>query len=177
MWYIFNLYFYSPLQIMGESRKQKKPVTIASMNERERRHFVEKLNSQNRQMLERLQHTVPVLSAKKFEADFEKHQKLREYLRRRHLRPISPDKHNSEARISRSGGGSTTFDVESYMSAHNASFTTLSQLDESHDNLNELDSPIKNMAEFRKNVISSKRAPNANSAGSLPRLNSGTKSS
>ena len=147
---------------MAESRKQKKPVTIVSMNERERRKFVQKLNIDNKAMLERLEHATPVLNAKALEDDFEKHKKLTEYLRRKRLKPItSTSKSFLDNSHNNSETGSSTFDVDSYMSQRG-----FSALSDGNNVLGDYDSPIKNMADFRKQVITSKRAPNAPSSSS-----------
>lgn len=68
---------------MSEERKQDYRPNNSSLNERERRDQIEKINKQNRIMLERLQKVTPVLSKKKLEDDFEIHKKMTTYLKKK----------------------------------------------------------------------------------------------
>lgn len=144
---------------MSEERKQDYRPNNSSLNERERRDQIEKINKQNRIMLERLQKVTPVLSKKKLEDDFEIHKKMTTYLKKKRYGAATVKESPSK---SAPAGPSTTFDVDSYMSLFGGG----------HDSLYDsttLKSPVHSMSEFRKQIISSKRM-GSNSRDSLPPL-------
>jgi len=126
--------------IMSTDHPPQEHVHGSSLNERERKIHVYKINKNNEVMLERLHAVQPILSAKKMEDDFEKHKKISGYLKKKRygaatLKPLSTQP--------KFGGSTSTFDAQSY----------ISQFGPESDN----QSPITSMAEFRKAVISSKR--------------------
>lgn len=145
---------------MSEDRKQEHHVNHSSLNERERRDQIEKINKQNRIMLERLQKVTPVLNKKKLDEDFEIHKKMTAYLKKKRYGAATVKE--SPSKSAPPGTGSGTFDAESYMSLFGGG----------HDSLYDsttLKSPVHSMSEFRKQIISTKRM-GSNSRESLPPL-------
>jgi hypothetical protein len=138
---------------MSDPRKQKPHIFLESLNERERLFYVEKVNRGNEVLYERLKNTQPVIQRKKLEHDFELHKKLGEYMKRKsrfRLPKMSP---------SRTGSQSELFDSASYATLHAKAAAESGEDADAAFVLNE-GSPIQSMAEFRKNVLSVKRAPN-----------------
>ena len=149
--YVSNWSF--AMQIMSDPRKQRPHIFLESLNERERMFYVEKVNRGNEVLYERLKNTQPVIQRKKLEHDFELHKKLGEYMKRKsrfRLPKMSP---------SRTGSQSELFDSASYATLHAKASAEGGEDVETEFVLNE-GSPIQSMAEFRKNVLSIKRAPN-----------------
>lgn len=127
--------------IMTSDSPQKKHVHGSSLNERERKREVQKINKNNELMLERLSMVKPILNVKKFSDDFERHKKISSYLKKKRYGPATLKPLSTQPKFGSSAN--STFDAESY----------LSQFGPESDNK----SPISSMAEFRKAVISSKR--------------------
>jgi hypothetical protein len=98
-------------------------------------------------MLERLQHVAPVLNKKKFDEDYELHKKMTSYLKKKRYGVASVKESPSK---SAPDGKTSTFDAESYMSLFGGG-------NDSFYDSTSLKSPVHSMAEFRKQIISSKR--------------------
>lgn len=67
---------------MNKQATHQKPIRISSLNARERVQYVSKINSENKKMHARLKGVTAMISAGKQEEDFQRHQKMREHLRR-----------------------------------------------------------------------------------------------
>lgn len=138
---------------MSDPRKQKPHVFLDSLNERERAFYVEKVNRGNEVLFERLKATRPVLTRKEMEDDFNHHQKFLGYMSRKSrfkLPKISPS----------NASNSDLFNADTY-SAMTAPGTSP---DDPNFGSGLTGSPIQSMADFRKNVLSQKRAPNLNAS-------------
>jgi hypothetical protein len=136
---------------MSDPRKQKPHLFLDSLNERERTFYVEKVNRGNEVLFERLKATKAVINKDKLEEDFQRHKKLGEYMKRKtrfRLPKMSPV---------RTTTGSELFDSSAYASLHSPGGTE----DGAGSTLSGL-GPIQSMSDFRKNVLSLKRAPNLN---------------
>lgn len=132
---------------MSDPRKQKPHVFLDSLNERERAFYVEKVNKGNEVLFERLKATKPVLTRQKMEEDFNHHQKFLGYMQRKSrfkLPKLSPTKK------------SELFDSGTYASTNAPSTAP----DDPNFGTGLTGSPIQSMADFRRNVLSQKRAPN-----------------
>lgn len=126
---------------MTTDNPQKKHVQGSSLNERERKLHVQKINKTNEQMLSRLSAIKPILNVKKFADDFERHKKISGYLKKKRYGPATLKPLSTQPKFGPTA--SSTFDAESYISHFGPE--------------SEKQSPITSMAEFRKAVISSKR--------------------
>lgn len=138
------------IKIMSDPRKQKPHVFLDSLNERERAFYVENVNRGNEVLFDRLQATQPVLTRKKMEEDFNHHLKFLGYMQRKsrfRLPKITAKTEKSE-----------TFDSGMYASMKSAG----TPMDDPNFGTGLTGSPIQSMADFRKNVLSQKRAPNLN---------------
>lgn len=148
---------------MSEDRKQEHHANHSSLNERERRDQIEKINRENRIMLQRLQKVTPVLNKKKLDEDFEVHKKIASTLKKKRYGVATlKESPSKSAPAGTGGGGGSTFDADSYMSLFGGG----------HDSLYDsttLKSPVHSMSEFRKQIISTKRM-GSNSRESLPPL-------
>jgi hypothetical protein len=147
---------------MSEDRRQDNRVKQNSLNQRERKGQIEKINRENRVMLERLQHVAPVLNKKKFDEDYELHKKMTSYLKKKRYGVASVKDSPSKSK-SAPDGKASTFDAESYMSLFGGG-------NDSFYDSTSLKSPVHSMAEFRKQIISSKRMGNSESRETLPPL-------
>lgn len=98
-------------------------------------------------MLERLQQVAPVLNKKKFDEDYDLHKKMTSYLKKKRYGVASVKESPSK---SAPDGKTSTFDAESYMSLFGGG-------NDSFYDSTTLKSPVHSMAEFRKQIISSKR--------------------
>jgi hypothetical protein len=136
------------IKIMSDPRKQKPHVFLDSLNERERAFYVENVNRGNEVMFERLKATKPVLGRKKMEDDFNHHQKFLGYMQRKSRFALP--------KISAKTEKSELFDSDAYASMNS------SGMDDPNFGTGLTGSPIQSMADFRKNVLSQKRAPNLN---------------
>jgi hypothetical protein len=132
---------------MAEDRRQDNRPKQSSLNERERKSQVEKINRENRVMLERLRQVAPVLNKKKCDDDFELHKRMTSYLKKKRYGPASLKEPSKSAPDVKS---SSAFDAESYMSLFGGG-------NDSFYDSTTLKSPVHSMAEFRQQVISSKR--------------------
>lgn len=152
---------------MNEKREQPKHNRPPSLNEVERKKGVDRINLENRLMSERLNRISPVISNSSFEEDFKRHIKAESHLRRRQMKPLAlpADLHpNSSLRRNKSnnsfdGFGDTNglFDASTY-SIQKGNYIKGSNLDNlSATNSMSLNSPIKSVSEFRKQVISTKK--------------------
>lgn len=130
-----------PPQIMTANNPQQKHVHGSSLNERERKLHVQKINKTNELMLERLSSIRPILNVKKFDDDFERHKKIGGYLKKKRYGPATLKPLSTQPKFGASAN--STFDAESYISHFGPE--------------SDKQSPITSMAEFRKAVISSKR--------------------
>lgn len=147
---------------MSEDRRSTNRAPQCSLNRRERKGEVERINKENRIMLERLQHVSPVLNAKKFEDDFELHKRMTSYLKKKRY-GVATLKDSPKSKSAPAGKGST-FDADSYMSLFGGG-------NDSFYDSTTLKSPVHSMAEFRKQIISSKRMGGSDSRSTLPPLN------
>jgi hypothetical protein len=150
---------------MAEDRAQKPHVKQSSLNERERKDQIKNINKTNRLMLERLQTIAPVMSKKRFEDDFEMHKKRSAYLKKRRYGPATL---KTPKTSTISDAQQSTFDAESYMTMFGGGHDSMFDSATMH-------SPINSMAEFRKQVISSKRmSGGSDMTKSLPKIHSNT---
>eukprot|EP01041_Mallomonas_annulata_P013534 gene13534-28697_t len=148
--------------IMTENRKSDKQVKIVSMNERERRKFVERVNKENKVLAQRLEHMAPMLSGKKLEEDYKLHQKRVDTIKHKRYTMATSSLSKSTAQDDPWG---STFDADSYLSQRlSRSRSDGGRLSPDNGFSGDGDSPIKSMAEFRRHVITKRRVPN----GPLP---------
>lgn len=145
------------IKIMSDPRKQKPHVFLDSLNEKERVFYVEKVNRGNEVMFERLKATKPVVSRKKMEEDFNHHQKFLGYMQRKTRFKTLP-------KIASTKAGSELFDADSYASMNAPSTAP----DDPNFGTGLTGSPIQSMSDFRKNVLSQKRAPNLHAPRPTP---------
>ena len=133
---------------MNDKRPQPAYVRPASLNEVERKRNVDRLNFENKLMVERLKRVPPVISKTALEEDFDRHLKAEANLRRRQMKPMGLPKdlmpHSAADHTS-----SSLFDSSTYRSQQ-SNFQPMADGSTS---------PIKNMSDFRKHVISSKKNP------------------
>lgn len=147
-------------KIMCETRPQKKHVKGAThaFNKLE----VDRLNLENSLLSHRLKFVAPAIDVKKMEDDFTRHLTIGAHLRRRQIKPLnlndtSNSRNQKQQNIYQPEG---SFDSNAYMS-HQSSAVLMNT-----DGSTVLgDAPIKNMSDFRKQVLSSKKMPN----GFIPR--------
>jgi len=121
---------------------------------------VDRLNFENKLLLERLKTVPPVLDRNKMERDFARHCKIGAHLRRRQIKPLnlSPkgDENESQEKSLALGG---SFDAASYISQQASSivFNGGDSSILSTGLMGAEESPIKSMTEFRKHVLGSKK--------------------
>lgn len=130
---------------MNDKRQQPKYSPPPSLNEVERKREVDRVNLENKLMLQRLHRVQPTISVTKLEGDFKKHLKAEENLRRRQMKPMGLPKD-----MLRATDQTSLFDSATYASQHEHYGTSTSGIDAG------LDSPIKSMKEFRQHVIAAK---------------------
>ncbi len=150
---------------MNEKRDQPKHSRPASLNEVERKREIDRVNFENKLMVERLSRINPVINNKALQESFQKHQKAESNLRRRQMKPLTfpKDLHPNSPlrnRLNRSGENSDfnlstnlsmgLFDSSLYSTQRNQ-FTGSSNL------ANLESSPIRSVTDFRKQVISTKK--------------------
>lgn len=140
---------------MTEKREQPKYIKLQSLNEVERKIQVERLNSENALMMQRLKTTPSVINVAQLEKDFQKHLHAESVLRRRQMKPLAMPK------LHKVHDKTNTFDAASYMSQFDAN--TIATNEESINNNNS----IKSMADFRKHVITTKKLQNSDSTLNL----------
>ena len=160
---------------MAEDRRQAPSGFNSSLNERERRQIINKVNVDNKVMLSRLQGVGPRISKKEFEDDFLKHLQSKETLRRK-LRMAGPQSSPSKSRgdsvgVGGGGGGSgvgddstvnPSFNAEAYLARFG---TSVSSSAGGSGGGGGGPAPISSISEFRKQVIASKK--NLNHANTI----------
>lgn len=146
---------------MAEDRHQENHPPASSLNERERREYIDGVNRRNKVMLERLSNIKPVLKKDKMLEDFKLHKKIGSQLRRQRFGVVEPKKHSPAklATVNQSQTSSKAFDADSYITK----FMSESSM---HDN------PITSISDFRKHVISTKRLQGSTSMQSMGGSNS-----
>jgi len=158
--------------LSGNKNKGGKGPT-RSLNEKARRHQVDKLNFENSLLVDRLKTVPSVLNVSKLEEDFQRHVKIGSQLRRRQMQPspITQTPHSPPVKPRPNDG--STFDADLYMAQHMGSVSLgkgnqvkqnnlvtsgenilLGPYDES--NITESGAPISTMQDFRREVISKK---------------------
>lgn len=143
---------------MTNDNPQPKHMHGSSLNERERKLHVQKINKTNELMLSRLSGIKPILNVKKFADDFERHKKIGGYLKKKRYGPATLKPLSTQPKFGASAN--STFDAESYISHFGPE--------------SEKQSPITSMAEFRKAVISSKRMGSGTSTTANTKTGGGT---
>ncbi len=130
-------------KLMTTKRSQGRYENTNSLNEVERRLEVDRLNMENRLLSERLSTVPATIPIKKMEHDFQKHLQVMEKMRRRQMKPLA-----CAAGLS---NHKPTFDSETYIGQNLTAGSTLQStgLD--------IASPIQNMSDFRKHVMSTKK--------------------
>jgi hypothetical protein len=163
--------FFHEIQIMNEKRDQPKYVKPSSLNEMERKRQVDRLNFENKLMVQRLSKVRSVISNHELEESFKKHIKAEANLRRRQMKPLAipKDLHPNSPLRNKFGEGGGSFDGTSSLSAglfDSSLYTTqrghhLNGNSLSSSNLLTADhSPIRNVTDFRKQVIATKKLQN-----------------
>lgn len=143
---------------MMASKEQPKHVTPKSLNFN--RLEVDRLNFENKLLLERLKTVPPVLDRNKMERDFARHCKIGAHLRRRQIKPLNlSPKGNENVSQEKSLALGGSFDAASYISQQASSivFNGGDSSILSTGLMGAEESPIKSMTEFRKHVLSSKK--------------------
>ena len=142
-----------------------------SLNESARRHKVDKLNMENKMLVDRLKSVPAVLNANKLESDFQRHVKIGSQLRRRQMQLMTTTPASPPPRSRPSDG--STFDADLYMAQHTGSMSMMrgnsqkqrANLTNSGENVlmapyDESSigtgAPIATMQDFRREVISKK---------------------
>jgi len=54
-----------------------------------KKHQIQKINSENSQIFNRLRHISPILKKSELESDFQRHKRLRDLIKRRQMRPMT----------------------------------------------------------------------------------------
>lgn len=141
-------------KIMNDKRPQPHYVVPSSLNEVERKKEVDRVNFENRLMMDRLNKMNPTLSNDKLESDFKRHLHAESNLRRKQMKPLSLPKD-----MYRVKENSSLFDSATYASQHDLSSHGASRGDSisALDDFDSVSSPIKSMKEFRQHVISAKK--------------------
>lgn len=138
-------------KIMNDKRPQPKYSRPPSLNEVERKMKVDKLNFENKLMLQRLNKVQPTISNSSLTHDFKKHCKAEANLRRRQYKPMSLPKDLYKAKEN-----SSLFDSSTYLSQHQS--YSPSSGEKGPSPLETADGPIQSMSDFRRHVISTKKA-------------------
>eukprot|EP00981_Chlorochromonas_danica_P012422 scaffold4898_cov152-Ochromonas_danica.AAC.5 len=147
---------------MNEKREQPRHERAISLNEPYRRRVVDKINNENERMMQRLKRVGPVISNSSFEVDFKKHLKAESHLRRRQMKPLAVPKDlyaaasssSSSPNAALTGSASSTFNSSLYTAQKSSLPGSPSGLD-MFDGMDS--SPIRSVADFRKNVIATKK--------------------
>ena len=146
-------------KIMASHRPQPKHERLPSVNETGRKLETDRVNFENKLLLQRIKTVAPVLNRTKMEKDYSRHLHIAANMRRKQM-PSFDTLSSSEDKKSKTVGA--TFDGSSYIA-------------QSSYGLGEGDgglgggSPIKTMAEFRKHVISTKKlAAHAELVAAMP---------
>lgn len=134
--------------IMISKRQQPEHVRPKSLSFRKLE--VDRINFENKLLLTRLESVPAVLDRDKMERDFARHLKIGAHLRRRQIKPLG-DSPTEKHKMNETLGGS--FDNQSYMSQQGSIIAGIG----GNSISGYADSPITNMQEFRKHVISSKK--------------------
>lgn len=146
---------------MNEKRDQPKYIRPASLNEIERKREVDRLNFENRLMVERLSKAHPVISNRSMEEAYQKHVKAESNLRRRQMKPLAlpKDLHpNSPLRGRLDGDGGFGSSSSLTRGLFDSTLYTTQRSQQMTGSLASLESsPIKNVTDFRKQVIASKK--------------------
>jgi hypothetical protein len=139
---------------MNDKRPQPHYVVPSSLNEVERKKEVDRVNFENKLMMDRLNKMSPTLSNDKLESDFKRHLHAESNLRRKQMKPLSLPKD-----MYRAQENSSLFDSATYASQHDLSSHGASKGDSISvlDDFDSVSSPIKSMKEFRQHVISAKK--------------------
>jgi hypothetical protein len=136
-------------KIMSSTRQQKGQQIISSKNDPFKRREIERVNIENRLMAERLQSITPVLNAAKLEQEFVLHLKDVKTLRKKAIK--TPTKRDHQT---------ITYPQDQYLDSQGS----LSNLNLPQNNdWNSMNS----MAEFRKQVIGSRKGNRGNSFNSV----------
>lgn len=158
--------------IMSEGRKEEKPIRIISKTERERRRFAERVNKENQRMAEKLERMPPMVNGKKFEKDFTFHRKLVESIKHKRysMAATSSIQRTESGALQTQDPWGSTFDADSYISQRLSCSREMTGTSLPSPDPADSDSPIRHMADFRKSVITKKRAP----SGPLPSIGGGS---
>ena len=151
---------------MNEKRSQPAYCVPSSLNELQRKREVDRMNFENNLILGRLNHIAPTLSNAEFKEDFEKHLKAEAHLRRRQMKPLALPKDMMRVKEK-----SSLFDASTYASQHDSFGGASSGI------LDEFESPIKSMKEFRQHVIATKKMSDSNHTRSQLQQSSSTSGS
>lgn len=153
------------LQIMNEKREQPKHSRAVSLNEPFRKRCVDRVNYENQLMMERLKRVTPVINNSAFQVDFKKHLQAESHLRRRQMKPLAVPKdmyrgsrsplRSPQQSQSLAVGETGMFDSHLYTAQRSGPMMSGSG---GLDQLSSLDaSPIRSVADFRKQVIVTKK--------------------
>ena len=149
---------YCFFQILSEGRKQTRHVAAPSKNERQRKETVDRINRDNKAIVNRLETMAPIIKSDKFEADFSRHLNFRQNLSRRRklfqaIAGLGPKKHPMNA-------------------PHSSSSSPVQKgrvYEESPEEMDISNSAFSNIAEFRAHVISKKKMEGNKSSASIQR--------
>lgn len=152
---------------MNEKRRQPDYFRPSSLNEVERKREVDRLNFENQLIAHRLATAKGVIDNSSLEKDFKRHLHAEHNLRRKQMKPLAlpKDLHPKSTLLKKDGGmdgsgsiGSGLFDASLYTTqkGHYLQGSSLEQLSTMDSTIGS-GSPIKNVTDFRKQVIATKK--------------------
>lgn len=124
--------------IMSNSKPVAMPSKTSSQIEIYRKHQIQKINSENKQMFARLQNISSMIRVPKFEDDFKKHKQFKQMIKRRQMKPmsLSPIKPLRESNDSNPPRSANTY--KTYSSDRNDSANSKLSFDNSNDIVNNI---------------------------------------
>lgn len=124
--------------IMSNSKPVAMPSKTSSQIEIYRKHQIQKINTENKQMFARLQNISSIIRVPKFEDDFKKHKQFKQMIKRRQMKPmsLSPIKPLRESNDSNPPRSANTY--KTYSSDRNDSANSKLSFDNSNDIANNI---------------------------------------
>jgi hypothetical protein len=167
---------------MSEPRKQVKQIKIISTADHQRRRFIDRVNKENKALFERLEKVAPNVNAKKLDEEYILHKKRVASLKHKRYTLVSTsstNKLNDMSHVLEEDPWGSTFDANSYVhhlnqqqiginkssrssTADGNNYHNSNTLQYESNQYNDLSStpPIKNMEDFRRQIITKKKIPN-----------------
>ena len=150
-------------KIMSSHVEDEKFTRMAGRNEAFRRREIDRINAENRSIVDRLQTVPPMLSAKQLEEDFQNHMKDVKKMMTR-----TPKMRSSKRQVMDSSPESALYLPQVDPAAAAAASRHAHGVEDLHSGQH---AAINSISEFRKQVISTKKAANADAVRSNAGLN------